>query len=414
MKKIIVLLVFLMMPFSVIFAGTSFKVAAELKSYNPSSKVASIDMQVTPEQNMSLSLSIYYAESIEKLKTEPSKGFAYANPLLLKNTPDSHSFTLRDINPGKLYFYFLQEDTPNITPYAVITIPGDPVVEKPKPKIQEPSYPPLSNTNTTPTTTVYFNEQYDLRITDHYLGISGLVVSNTARVPVSLSVYLGEDPNNLNLHEQLAYIPVPEPGGFYQWFVQFPQLSPGTEYYFVFKDDLDRNPSSIIGKGVYRFTTLGVKSKTQNISLGGDSPALTDNQGKGGIFSYTYPTGATDPGGINADLSDGGGPLVPCEATGDITTRCRFGHLLQLVTNVFKFAIVLILPIIAIIAAYTGIQMIINRENPVKLASYKGNMLRIIVGIIIILLAWTLVASVLAAIVNEDIRKILLLDLTGL
>jgi hypothetical protein len=56
-------------------------------------------------------------------------------------------------------------------------------------------------------------------------------------------------------------------------------------------------------------------------------------------------------------------------------------------------------------------QMIIQRENPIELTKYKARFIKIGWGVGIMILAWTIVATILKTLVNTDAAKFILLKL---
>ena len=85
-----------------------------------------------------------------------------------------------------------------------------------------------------------------------------------------------------------------------------------------------------------------------------------------------------------------------------------------LIGNIIDFLLILILPTVAILAVIVGIMMIKDRSNPVKLGDHKKVVTRIVVGILVILLSWTLVATVINTVIGDEAKRYVLLDLASL
>lgn len=204
----------------------------------------------------------------------------------------------------------------------------------------------------------------------------------------------------------------------------FDNLQPGTDYFYKIRD-IGRNLD--VTTGILAFKTLGnmfedpeSKDPTNptNPTVGGD-PYVFDPNAQDGIFgNYTYPTNLGQPdsdGSTNRlDLDT---PLVPCGKSSDEGTEdetCRFSHVIVLINNLITFGLIMMVPLIALICIYAGVMMIIKRQAPEELTQIKKRFSRIGVGILVMLLAWTLVATVFNSLVSDNSKAIILLDLTDL
>ena len=60
---------------------------------------------------------------------------------------------------------------------------------------------------------------------------------------------------------------------------------------------------------------------------------------------------------------------------------------------------------------YVGVQMILHRKNPIDLEKYKGQLLRVGIGLAVMLLAWTIVATLMTSLLGDEASKYLLLKI---
>ena len=109
---------------------------------------------------------------------------------------------------------------------------------------------------------------------------------------------------------------------------------------------------------------------------------------------------------VFADSTSG---LVPCtgvDATG--TPTCHFSDLLVLVSRVINFVVyALILPIAAIIFAYTGFLFLTSGGSPETKTKAKDILLKAVIGLIIILAAWLIVAVILGTLGVPDTFRLM-------
>ncbi len=203
------------------------------------------------------------------------------------------------------------------------------------------------------------------------------------------------------------------------WSQTITGLTPCTDYVYTLRNTI----TDTLISPVYKIKTTGTDcpvTTTDPVKTSpfGPSPAGTDNSGQGGIFSYQYPTNIGEPTPSGWSIFGSTASLVPCTAQGDITTRCRFNHLMQLIANVANFLLVLLLPCIAIMAAVTGMQMVWHQKKPdsnvIDIMKYKQRFFQVMIGLVVILISWMIVATVLNAVLGDDAKKYVLLDLASL
>lgn len=184
------------------------------------------------------------------------------------------------------------------------------------------------------------------------------------------------------------------------------KLQPGTTYYYKIKEKTKNFDATQVGQ----FTTPGVRpAPTQPVVIQPFDPNAAT-----GFINYEYPTQLGEPVGDIAAPVEDVPTLVPCGKLSDrgtVDEYCNFGHLGILVGNVIRFMLAMLIPLTALACVYTGVQMIIHRTIPEELVKYKSRLLKIVVGLAIMLLAWTIVATVMKAILGPDVSKYLLLKI---
>jgi hypothetical protein len=177
----------------------------------------------------------------------------------------------------------------------------------------------------------------------------------------------------------------------------------------------------------YRFV---IRESTQNIELTGSFTFVTQGQqpvavvtpydpnaGPGVVLDYTFPTSLGEPtGNVPAPRTDAP-TLVPCGKISDINTKdenCQFRHIAILIGNVIQFLLVMLIPLTVLACVYTGVQMILHRSIPADLIKYKDRLLKIGGGLVLMLLAFTIVATIMKAFLGDDASRYLLIDISNL
>lgn len=155
-------------------------------------------------------------------------------------------------------------------------------------------------------------------------------------------------------------------------------ISPNTTYYTF----LANSYAPVAGMQVGMFTGTGAPP-----SGGTQRPPTGPNAGNVGLGDSTV-----NPliGGVELDNTLPPDGLVPC--TGD---DCGFNEFIQLLKNVFDLVVLLMIPFIAVILTYVGFLFITGGSNPAKRKKAAGILLKMAIGIVIILLAWLIVATIL-------------------
>jgi hypothetical protein len=215
------------------------------------------------------------------------------------------------------------------------------------------------------------------------------VVSALIIVPVELSFISGIAGKPLGNAQPLLSATL-MPGEMKPITMKFTGLNAGTSYYFILKNKKTNTQSYAI-----YFTTPGGTTNERATfagkTLGGqDAPP-----------DIVFEDKVSDKG-IVPKCGRTAGPNVPTGGDNDETHMCGFKDFMQLVANIINFALVIIGPIIAIFLMYTGAMIIIygKKHDPTggameKLKKYKQQFFRIGLGIIIIIFAWTIIATIL-------------------
>lgn len=87
--------------------------------------------------------------------------------------------------------------------------------------------------------------------------------------------------------------------------------------------------------------------------------------------------------------------LVPCGNPGQ--EQCQFNHVLELISNVINFVFIMIVPIAAVLFMWWGFRYIISADNAQLRQSLKVYFKNLIIGIVIVLAAWLVIATLLRA-----------------
>lgn len=403
LRKIIIFTIFAICTPCIVSAA-NFSISERVDSYNSVTKELLITVNIKAEKTDIYQLEMFFASTSKELTDQPNRGFTYRQNPLAAGKTDTQQFKISNVPSGEFYFYYVDNNGEK-TPEKKIVLASN--------FLQTLDSDKLDLVKNNPDIYFYFpNTAEHVKYSDTQVELNGIIKKISDSVgDVRFNVYLGTSKSNFFASKSFDFTDTLKKETESSWSAVFTELKPGTTYYILVKDDTNKNNQTNQIGSIYSFTTSLSKEseQTKEVSL-----VETDNTGEGGIFSYSYPTNTTDPGSLDYNLSTSDGSLVPCRADGDITTRCGFKDLMKLVANIVNFCLILILPIIAIIAAVTGVQMIMNRRNPIELSKYKERATRILIGIGVILLAWTLIATVLTTVLGDEARKYVLLDLTSL
>ncbi len=89
--------------------------------------------------------------------------------------------------------------------------------------------------------------------------------------------------------------------------------------------------------------------------------------------------------------------LVPCNGP-----DCDFSSLATLVNNIINWFLGISVSVAAITFAIAGGEMLFNPGNTVKIEEALGMFKKTIIGILIVLCAWLIIHTVIAALVNSS------------
>ncbi len=91
--------------------------------------------------------------------------------------------------------------------------------------------------------------------------------------------------------------------------------------------------------------------------------------------------------------------LIPCDG---VNTPCNFGSLATLVNNIINWFLGISVSVAAITCAVAGAKILFNPGNQSEIEAGKTMLWKTIQGMFIILLAWLVVHTVIAALVNPS------------
>ncbi len=207
------------------------------------------------------------------------------------------------------------------------------------------------------------------------------------------------DPAN-NVEKQLIKIPGPlgmKAGQEQTATLTFTNLTPGQVYTFILRNKVTNTLSDII-----QFKTPSNANEKSYLGYG-------DGYVEYGANPNTGDPNPTPP--VVDDISDKG--IVPkCgrtfvegvstgNPTDDQYQTCGYDDFLQLISNVLRYGMIILGPIIAVLAAVTGFQIIWYGRLPDPTAEQsqafknaKARMVKIAIGILIMLSGWVLIATI--------------------
>lgn len=242
--------------------------------------------------------------------------------------------------------------------------------------------------------------------------VSGTISATTA-MQVGISLFYGTDmyslsgptqvfaPQNLNANESKTFE------------YTLTGLTAGTQYFYKFVKSGQNTDLT----GRYDFRTTGVNQGTPIIPY-------DPNADTGAILDYSFPTNLGEPTGEIPTPTVAASILVPCgrsdqqqpDADGNPNpdANCKFKHIPILVGNVIQFLLAMLIPITVLACVYTGVQMILHRSIPADLVKYKDRLIKIFVGLVIMLLAFTIVGTVMKVFLGDNASRYLLIDISNL
>jgi hypothetical protein len=214
-------------------------------------------------------------------------------------------------------------------------------------------------------------------------------ISTTLKQDISLTYTWGKSGEPLANRTVLVTLPELLPGQFYNTVMTFNDLEPNTSYSFAIKNEKTNQTQ------VRSFKTVDPNAATQS-----PSNVLTIDPNSNSTF---------DPGPITAveDTISSRGIVPRCGRTPgpgvpETETRmCGYKDFLQLISNLIQYVIIIIGPIVAIIAMYSGFMIIWlgkdgdpTSEVMSQLRSHKATLVRVAIGIGIMLGSFTIVALI--------------------
>lgn len=371
--------------------------------------------------NMKVGLDLYLGKTSSDLKRV---GQLFPTDLVISDKEMPIDYTQNGLDAETIYYYQIKETTKDFYATEVLsftTPPSDkrettaPVSEQknaltitlpvPSTSSEPPTIISIADPARGPYSAVFkgsFTTTLNMRVgLDLYIGdSSGSMFKVSPPLFPPALVYAGDDPKTFSYAQS--------------------QLAPGTTYYYQIREST-KNFDAI---QVNQFTTPGTRAV--------DIDPFDPNQA-GGIIDYEFPTDLGEPdmcgNGIddnnNGEIDEGCDglsataedvpTLVPCGKLSDQNDpedkNCKVGHLGILIGNVIQFMLVLLVPLTVLMCIYVGVQMILHRKIPADLVKYKGQLIRIGIGLAVMLLAWTIVATLMTTLLGDDAGKYILLKI---
>ncbi len=94
--------------------------------------------------------------------------------------------------------------------------------------------------------------------------------------------------------------------------------------------------------------------------------------------------------------------LVP--DCGGKATECGLSDFVLLINNIIKFTVKLVISVSVIVFAWAGFKYLTNRGDTGKVKEAHGIFMKVIVGLLIVLLAWLIVNTILKLLTGKDLR----------
>jgi hypothetical protein len=353
--------------------------------------------------NMKVGLDFYIGEDPSDLK---KTGQVFPATLVISDIETGIDYTQNGLDPETKYYYQIKETTKGFDATEVLSF-TTPASDK-----RETTESPDAQKNaliiTLPVPTTSSEPPTIISIADPARGPYSAVFKGTfstnLNMRVGLDLYIGDSAGSMFKVSPPLFPPelvyagdAPKTFSYAQ-----SQLAPGTTYFYQIRE----STKNFDATQVNQFTTPG----TKNV----DTDPFDPNQA-GGIIDYEFPTDLGEPTGDDSAPITDAPTLVPCGKLSDQNDpkdkNCNFGHLGILIGNVIQFLLVLLIPLTVLMCVYTGVQMILHRKNPLDLAKYKSQLLRVGTGLAVMLLAWTIVATLMTTLLGDDAGKYLLLKI---
>lgn len=350
-----------------------FEVTFPSAEYQITDTTATVHGHLMAHVNGSVVIVIRFGTTPQTMTTEVP---AYSNASVVANTSYPFVLNFSGLLSGTTY-YFYATDTANTTSYPVqqFTTTGTP----PPPNIIPPSNANLSNTTYV---TLPSAEQV---ITETSVTLSGHLTA-LATAPVRLGIAYGVSPSLMLTTDEVFESASMASGAQDTFTYTMANLTPGTGYYFQFRD-LIRNTDSPL---------LYVKTKGGNGT--GDGPHY------GAYVLTDGTTNGVPPAGVPLVVEDPfeNEGLVPC-ATDRNPGMCTFQDFLKLIGNVIDYALILLVPATAAICVYAGVSFIVSKGDAIKLKVAKERLVRVLIAAAVIMLAWAVVAGIYRALIPAEL-----------
>jgi hypothetical protein len=379
-----------------------------IKNKSITDTTASFDFSLKANRSVPLTLVFVYGKSVDELKFDTpgtNKFTIHATSTMRAGDISDTQFppSLVHLTPGTTY-YFQIKDTTNSVLYQRVSFTTTGTV--PDPREYPASLDKLTLSLPDPVTTPMGNSPLGL-----YKATFSGTIKSSVNMRVGLDLYIGDTQGSLTKVFRSLLAPTSLVANQEKPFeLTVSDLQPGTKYFFKVHEstkDFDITPHE------FPFITGG----TAPVPSGPYDP---NAPGAGALIpNYTFPTNIGEPDGAGDDttIKDNGEPLVPCGKKSDqqdeANKNCGFNHLIKLVANVFRFLLVMIFPLTVLACVYTGVQMILHRSMPAELEKYKDRLVKIVIGLAVMILAWVIVATVLRALVGPEAAQFIILDIFG-
>ncbi len=153
-----------------------------------------------------------------------------------------------------------------------------------------------------------------------------------------------------------------------------------------------KNRTPVLKSGEYKITINYKDSQfelpIQTYIIGTKVP--NSGGGSNNWNNSTTGVGSNSGGGIN----DGDG-LVSTKCGYNNGPMCGFSDFMGMLNRIINYIFVLVLPISAIMFTYAGFLYISSAADPKKRTAAKNAMTKLVIGVIIIMLAWIIVKTIL-------------------
>lgn len=199
-----------------------------------------------------------------------------------------------------------------------------------------------------------------------------------------------------------------ESGDFIKELDQSPFI-PGYTYELYLSDSL--NGTTILNDGLDKTSRIDLPDIPDPASTNtgaNNNPSTTQNPSSTTQTPTTGTVGAPS-GNLNTpvqqNIIDKGIAISSCgyDLGSEGSVMCGFNEFITLIQNVIEYIFILVLPIAAIVFAYAGFLFLTSGGNAEKRKAAKKAMVSVIIGVLIVMVAWIAVRTVLSALgVNPE------------